>query len=60
MSEVLAPAGEVRWAAGLIGTAPALLAGHDRPVVHAPGRTVNRMSTAHRGKAKTEAPGFPS
>ncbi|MGW4732416.1 hypothetical protein ACWEQC_25115 [Streptomyces shenzhenensis] len=37
-----------------------LLADHDRPVVHAPGRTVNRMSTAHRGEAKTDAPSFPS
>ncbi|GAA4304185.1 IS110 family transposase [Streptomyces venetus] len=43
----------------LTGTAPALLlallADHGQPVVYVPGRTVNRMSAAYRGEAKTDA-----
>ncbi len=46
MSEVLALAGEVRWAVDLTGTAPALLlsllADHGQHVVYVPGRTVDR------------------
>jgi hypothetical protein len=59
LSEVLALAGEVRWAVDLTGTAPALLlallADHGQQVVYVPGRTVNRMSAAYRGEAKMAA-----
>lgn len=59
LSEVLALASEVRWAVDLTGTAPALLlallAEHGQPVVYVPGRTVNRMSAAYQGEAKTDA-----
>ncbi|MFE7170077.1 IS110 family transposase [Streptomyces sp. NPDC057616] len=59
LSEVLALASEVRWAVDLTDTAPALLlallAEHGQPVVYVPGRTVNRMSAAYRGEAKTDA-----
>lgn len=34
---------------------PALLAAHGRRAVYVPGRTVNRMSGAYRGEAKTDA-----
>ncbi|KND40056.1 hypothetical protein IQ63_00935 [Streptomyces acidiscabies] len=33
----------------------ALLAAHGRQAVYVPGRTVNRMSGAYRGEAKTDA-----
>jgi hypothetical protein len=43
----------------LTSTAPALLlallAEHGQPAVHVPGRTVNRMSAAYLGEAKTDA-----
>ncbi|WP_406841824.1 IS110 family transposase (plasmid) [Streptomyces sp. AHU1] len=59
LSEILALASEVRWAVDLTGTALALLlallADHGQPVVYVPGRTVNRMSAAYRGEAKTDA-----
>ena len=59
LSDVLALADEVRWAIDLTGAAPALLltllAEHGQQVVYMPGRTVNRMSAAYRGEAKTDA-----
>jgi transposase len=59
LSDLLALADEVRWAVDLTGTAPALLltllAEHGQQVVYVPGRTVNRMSAAYRGEAKTDA-----
>ncbi|MFF3712383.1 IS110 family RNA-guided transposase [Streptomyces phaeochromogenes] len=56
LSELLALTSGVRWAVDLTGTAPALLlAAHGQQVVYVPGRTVNRMSGAYRGEARTDA-----
>ncbi|MFE2551947.1 IS110 family transposase [Streptomyces sp. NPDC059355] len=52
-------ADEVRWAVDISGRASALLlallVAHGQQVVYVPGRTVNRMSGAYRGEAKTDA-----
>lgn len=59
LGEILALADEVRWAVDISGTASALLlallAAHGQRAVYVPGRTVNRMSGAYRGEAKTDA-----
>ncbi|MEU7147396.1 IS110 family transposase [Streptomyces sp. NPDC045456] len=59
LSEILDLAGEVHWAVDISGTSSALLlallAAHGQQAVHVPGRTVNRMSGAYRGEAKTDA-----
>lgn len=59
IGEVLALADEVHWAVDISGTASALLlallAAHGQQAVYVPGRTVNRMSGAYRGEAKTDA-----
>ncbi|MER7662345.1 IS110 family transposase [Streptomyces sp. NPDC096193] len=57
--EILDLAGEVYWAVDISGTSSALLlallAVHGQRAVYVPGRTVNRMSGAYRGEAKTDA-----
>ncbi|MPY34438.1 IS110 family transposase [Streptomyces adustus] len=57
--EILELADEVHWAVDISGTASALLlallAAHGQQAVYVPGRTVNRMSGAYRGEAKTDA-----
>lgn len=59
LGEVLAPAKTVHWAVDIAGTSSALLlallAAHGQQAVYVPGRTVNRMSGAYRGEAKTDA-----
>lgn len=59
LGEILALADEVHWAVDIAGTASALLlallAAHGQQAVYVPGRTVNRMSGAYRGEAKTDA-----
>ncbi|MDQ0847610.1 IS110 family transposase [Streptomyces sp. V1I6] len=59
LGEILALADEVHWAVDIAGTASALLlallAAHGQRAVSVPGRTVNRMSGAYRGEAKTDA-----
>ncbi|MFD4401116.1 IS110 family transposase [Kitasatospora sp. NPDC058478] len=59
LGEILALADEVHWAVDISGTASALLlallAAHGQKTVYVPGRTVNRMSGAYRGEAKTDA-----
>ncbi|MCD0486280.1 IS110 family transposase [Streptacidiphilus sp. ASG 303] len=59
IGEVLDLADQVRWGIDLTGTASALLlallAAHGQQPVYVPGRTVNRMSGAYRGEAKTDA-----
>jgi len=59
LGEVLALAGTVHWAVDISGTASALLlallAAHGQQALYVPGRTVNRMSGAYRGEAKTDA-----
>jgi transposase len=59
LGEILALAGQVHWAVDISGTSSALLlallAAHDQRAVYVPGRTVNRMSGAYRGEAKTDA-----
>ncbi|WP_281155729.1 IS110 family transposase [Streptomyces sp. HYC2] len=59
LGEILALADEVHWAVDISGTASALLlallAAHGQRAVYVPGRTVNRMSGAYRGEAKTDA-----
>lgn len=56
---ILGLAERVHWAVDINGTASALLlallAAHGQSVVYVPGRTVNRMSGAYRGEAKTDA-----
>lgn len=56
---VLARAQQVVWAVDITGTAAglllALLAAHGQQARYVPGRTVNRMSVAYRGEAKTDA-----
>lgn len=59
LGEILDLADEVQWAVDISGTSsallPALLAAHGQRAVYVPGRTVNRMSGAYRGEAKTDA-----
>ncbi|WP_327308011.1 IS110 family transposase [Streptomyces sp. NBC_01298] len=59
LGEILALADEVHWAVDISGTSSALLlallAAHGQRAVYVPGRTVNRMSGAYRGEAKTDA-----
>lgn len=59
LGEILALADEIHWAVDISGTASALLlallAAHGQQAVYVPGRTVNRMSGAYRGEAKTDA-----
>lgn len=56
---VLARADEVVWGVDVTGTMSglllALLAAHGQRVRYVPGRTVNQMSSAYRGEAKTDA-----
>ncbi len=58
LAEILPLAQTVHWAVDISGTAstllPALLAAHGQQAVYVPGRTVNRMSGAYRGEAKTD------
>ena len=59
IAAVLAQAEQVVWAVDVTGTMSglllALLAAHDQQVKYVPGRTVNTMSGAYRGEAKTDA-----
>ncbi|WP_181809579.1 IS110 family RNA-guided transposase [Streptomyces shenzhenensis] len=59
IGEILDLADDVSWAVDISGTASALLlallAAHGQEAVYVPGRTVNRMSGAYRGEAKTDA-----
>ncbi|MET8518427.1 IS110 family transposase [Streptomyces sp. NPDC005077] len=59
IGEILGLAEEVHWAVDIRGTASALLlallSAHGQQAVYVPGRTVNRMSGAYRGEAKTDA-----
>lgn len=59
LGEILDLADEVQWAVDISGTSSALLlallAAHGQRAVYVPGRTVNRMSGAYRGEAKTDA-----
>ena len=58
LGEILDLASEVHWAVDISGTSSALLAllaAHGQRAVYVPGRTVNRMSGAYRGEAKTDA-----
>lgn len=59
LGEILALAEEVCFAVDISGTSSALLlallAAHGLSAVYVPGRTVNRMSGAYRGEAKTGA-----
>ena len=59
IAAVLGRAEQVLWAVDITGTAAglllALLAVHGQQVRYVPGRTVNRMSGAYRGEAKTDA-----
>jgi transposase len=59
LGEILSLADEVSWAVDISGTSSALLlallAAHGQQAVYVPGRTVNRMSGAYRGEAKTDA-----
>lgn len=59
MGEILDLADKVSWAVDISGTSSALLlallAVHGQQAVYVPGRTVNRMSGAYRGEAKTDA-----
>lgn len=59
LGEILGLADQVHWAVDISGTSSALLlallAAHGQRAVYVPGRTVNRMSGAYRGEAKTDA-----
>ncbi|MGA5606474.1 IS110 family transposase, partial [Streptomyces griseoincarnatus] len=59
LGEILELADQVHWAVDISGTSSALLlallAAHGQRAVYVPGRTVNRMSGAYRGEAKTDA-----
>lgn len=59
IGEILGLAEAVHWAVDIRGTASALLlallSAHGQQAVYVPGRTVNRMSGAYRGEAKTDA-----
>lgn len=59
IAEICGLAETVHWAVDISGTSSALLlallAAHGQHAVYVPGRTVNRMSGAYRGEAKTDA-----
>jgi len=59
IGEVLSRARQVSWAVDITGTSSALLlalrAAHGQQATYVPGRTVNQMSTAYIGEAKTDA-----
>lgn len=59
IGEVLGRAQQVSWAVDITGTSSALLlallSAHGQPATYVPGRTVNQMSTAYAGEAKTDA-----
>lgn len=59
VGQVLSRAVEVTWGVDVTGTMSglllALLAAHGQQVKYVPGRTVDRMATACRGEAKTDA-----
>lgn len=59
LAEVVTLADQVDWGVDITGTSAALLlallAAHDQQITYVPGRTVNRMSGAYRGEAKTDA-----
>lgn len=59
IGQVLARAAQVSWAVDITGTSSALLlallTAHGQPATYVPGRTVNQMSTAYAGEAKTDA-----
>lgn len=59
VGSVLARADEAVWGVDVTGTMSglllALLAAHGQRVRYVPGRTVNRMASACRGEAKTDA-----
>jgi len=59
IAEAMALADELHWGIDIAGTSSALLlallAAHGQKPVYVPGRTVNRMSGAYRGEAKTDA-----
>ena len=59
ISEVLARAQQVSWGVDITGTSSALLlallTAHGQQATYVPGRTVNQMSTAYAGEAKTDA-----
>lgn len=59
IAEVLARAQQVSWAVDITGTSSALLlallSAHGQAATYVPGRTVNQMSTAYAGEAKTDA-----
>jgi hypothetical protein len=59
IAEVLARAQQVSWAVDITGTSSALLlallTAHGQGATYVPGRTVNQMSTAYSGEAKTDA-----
>lgn len=59
LGAVVALGGEITWGIDITGTASGLLltllAAHAQTVRYVPGRTVNRMSGAYRGEAKTDA-----
>ncbi|MYR77755.1 IS110 family transposase, partial [Streptomyces sp. SID5466] len=59
LGEILELGDEVHWAVDISGTSSALLlallVAHGQQAVYVPGRTVNRMSGAYRGEAKTDA-----
>lgn len=59
IGEVLGRAQQVSWAVDITGTNSALLlallTAHGQRATYVPGRTVNQMSTAYAGEAKTDA-----
>lgn len=59
LGEILRLAEEIHWAVDISGTSSALLlallSAHGQQAVYVPRRTVNRMSGAYRGEAKTDA-----
>ncbi|MFV6028858.1 IS110 family transposase [Streptomyces sp. NPDC056264] len=59
LGEILDLAEKVSWAVDISDTSSALLlallSAHGQQAVYVPGRTVNRMSGAYRGEAKTDA-----
>lgn len=59
LGQVLALGEDLAWGVDITGTSAALLlallAAHDQRISYVPGRTVNRMSGAYRGEAKTDA-----
>ncbi len=59
IGEVRSRAQQVSWAVDITGTSSALLlallTAHGQQATYVPGRTVNQMSTAYPGEAKTDA-----